>query len=148
MKTAHVQVLAGILSLATLGVYLHTVHAQDHGIAHHGSTAHPADAADAPVTISFAQNDDFNLCNEPFWLAYYEMMQEVYAVGIENVTTASLQEKTFAFIRSWPEFTPEQAERRVEHVKDIPGQFVTIIRDDPTVLDSCANFSVAAVGPP
>ena len=36
----------------------------------------------------------------------------------------------------------------VVHIKDIPGQLIEIILEDPEVLASCANFSVALVGPP
>jgi hypothetical protein len=44
--------------------------------------------------------------------------------------------------------TAGDREAWVDHVKDIPGQLVEIIREDPAVVDSCANFSVALVGPP
>lgn len=141
---------AGLSALTLLALHLH---AADQGPTAHRIVAHALGHAEpavneGPVTISFAQNDDFYLCNDPFWLGAYEMMAEVYTIGVENVSVELLQEKTFAFIRSWPEFTPEQEAGWLEHVKDIPAQFVAIIREDPTVLDSCANFSVAAVGPP
>ena len=149
MKVIISLVLAAILTVTAVAVYLHTDHGRDHDIALHGAANHAANTDDkAPFTVSFAQNDDFYLCNDPFWLAVYDMMKEVYAIGIDEVTVELLTERTFAFMRAWPHFTPEQAEGWVDHVKDIPAQFVTIIREDPTVLDSCANFSVAAVGPP
>ena len=155
MKTTGLIFLICVLALAGVALYFHAPHAQEHEIPFHGAAAQhgaatheDAAAEEGPVTVSFAQNDDFYLCNDPFWLAVYEMMKETYAIGVENVTTELLKEKTFAFMRSWPGFTPEQAEGWVEHVKDIPAQFVAIIREDPTVLDNCENFSVAAVGPP
>ncbi len=99
------------------------------------------------VTVSIAQND-FDLCTDPFYIGFYEITRQVYAVGIENVTVAALEDKTFSYIRSQAQFTPQQAEGWIEHIKAIPGQLVMIIREDPAVLDSCANFSVALVGPP
>jgi len=158
MKTTAFYLAGAVVGLSVLAMLAVHLHAPGHSPATHGFALHgAADAETAerggtvtegPVTVSFAQNDDFYLCNDPFWLAVYEMMKEVYAIGIENVTVELLQEKTFAFMRSWPDFTPEQAEGWVEHVKDIPAQFVVIIQEDPAVLDNCANFSVAAVGPP
>lgn len=153
MKLTTPVAVCAAAGLAVLSLTALHLHGQDHFPVAHSITMHgdgdaPAPSGAGPVTISFAQNDDFYLCNDPFWLGVYDMMREVYSIGIDNVTVELLQEKTFAFMRSWPEFTPEQAEGWVEHVKDIPGQFVTIIREDPAVLDNCDNFSVAAVGPP
>jgi hypothetical protein len=35
----------------------------------------------------------------------------------------------------------------VGHLRDIPGQIVTIVRDDPKVLDSYDNFVMALMVP-
>ena len=153
MKTSAFYIAGAVVGLSVLALFAVYLHAPGHSPAAHGLAIHGAANAETagsegPVTVSFAQNDDFYLCNDPFWLGVYEMMKEVYAIGIENVSVELLQEKTFSFMRSWPDFTPEQAEGWVEHVKDIPAQFIVIIQEDPAVLDNCANFSVAAVGPP
>ncbi len=58
------------------------------------------------------------------------------------------EEKVFAWVRASDAFPGDSAEAFVEHVKDIPRQLIAIIREDSSVLDSCANFSVALVGPP
>ena len=39
------------------------------------------------------------------------------------------------------------AEGMVDHLKDIPAQLVDIVKHDPKVLDSYANFKVALMGP-
>ena len=101
-----------------------------------------------PATFSMAQNDDFYLCNDPFFLGIYEVITETYTIGIENVTVELLEENIFGFIRSWPGYSPEEAEGWVDHIKLIPGQFVEIAREDSAVIDNCDNFSVAMVGPP
>ena len=100
------------------------------------------------ATVSMAQNDDFYLCNDPFFSGIFESMQSTYEVGIENVTVEMLEQDTFGFIRAWPAFTEEEKTGWVEHIKDIPRQFVEIIQEDNAVLDNCDNFSVAMVGPP
>ncbi len=35
----------------------------------------------------------------------------------------------------------------VDHLKDIPRQLVSIVKDDPKVLASYDNFTVALMGP-
>ncbi|MSR10913.1 MAG: hypothetical protein EXR84_03835 [Gammaproteobacteria bacterium] len=102
---------------------------------------------DAPVTVSIRQ-EDFDLCTQEFYVGIYELAKEVFANGADNVTAEYFQERTFAYFRSREYFSAEAAEGWVEHAKDIPGQLLTIIREDPAVLDTCANFSIALVGPP
>lgn len=118
----------------------------------HGVTAEPQHEQTATpekeVTVSMAQNDDFYLCNDPFFAGIYENMKLTYAAGIENVTVDMLEQETFSFIRAWPQFSEEEKAGWIEHIKDIPRQFVEIIQDDHAVLDNCDNFSVAMVGPP
>ena len=79
-------------------------------------------ASEAPATVSMRQND-FALCGQPFY-------DDVYAL-----------------VRFSEEYGSD-AEAFVEHIKDIPGQLIEIILEDPQVLASCVNFSVGLVGPP
>lgn len=97
-------------------------------------------------TVSIRQNDA-PLCGTPFYDALYALTVEVFAVGAGRVEVSGYEERVFALVRSAPEFAGN-AEAFIEHIKDIPGQLVAIIREDPSVLDSCANFSIALVGPP
>ncbi|PCI82141.1 MAG: hypothetical protein COB20_00605 [SAR86 cluster bacterium] len=102
--------------------------------------------SDAPATVSMRQND-FALCGQPFYDDVYALTVEIFAEGAENVNLEYYQEQVFALVRSSKEFG-DDAEAFVVHIKDIPGQLVDIIFEDPEVLASCANFSVALVGPP
>ena len=72
----------------------------------------------------------------------------VFAVGADNVQVHDFEEQVFAWVRASAEIPGDNAEAFVDHIKDIPRQLLAIIQEDPTVLDSCANFSVALVGPP
>lgn len=101
-----------------------------------------------PVTLGFGQTDDYNLCNDEFWVGVYDFMKDVYIIGIENVSVELLEEKTFDYFSGLPNLSREETDAWIDHIQDIPAQFVEIIREDPAVLHSCANFSVAAVGPP
>jgi hypothetical protein len=107
--------------------------------------AQPA-AAQPPATISIRQND-VALCGTPFFDSLYALTVEVFSVGAAQVVEVDFREQVFALVRASAEFGGN-AEAFVEHIKDIPGQLVQIIREDGTVLDSCDNFSIALIGPP
>lgn len=103
-------------------------------------------APDAPVTLSMRQND-FALCGQPFYDDAYALTAEIFAGGAENVSLEEFERQLFALVRSSEEFENDP-EAFVEHIQDIPRQLIEIIDEDPTVVDSCENFSVALVGPP
>ncbi len=132
--------------LTTLLLMLFTAHAvaNQHG---DKTTESHAAAPEEAATFSIRQNDA-PLCESPFWISLYELTVEVFAVGADKVQVRDFEEKLFAWVRASDEFPGDSAEAFVEHVKDIPRQLIVIIREDSSVLDSCANFSVALVGPP
>jgi hypothetical protein len=99
-----------------------------------------------PATVSMREND-FALCGQAFYDDVYALTVQVFAAGAENVRLEDYQEQIFALVRSSEEFK-DDPEAFVTHIKDIPGQLIEIILEDPEVLASCANFSVALVGPP
>lgn len=98
------------------------------------------------TSVSIRQND-FALCGQPFYDNLYALTVEVFADGASKVMADDYAEQVFALVRSSAEFTAN-ADAFIDHIKDIPGQLVEIIREDSEVLASCANFSVALVGPP
>jgi len=106
-----------------------------------------ADSAASPVTVSIRQNDH-SLCGTAMYDELYALTVEVFAVGAENVNLGEYEQKVFALAIASEEFSGASAEAVIDHIKDIPRQLVEIIREDPTVLDSCSNFSVALIGPP
>lgn len=99
-----------------------------------------------PATFSLRQND-FALCGQEFYDDVYALTVDVFAGGAANVNLDDYTAQVNALVHSSKEFEGS-ADEFVEHIKDIPGQLLEIISEDPTVLDSCANFSVALVGPP
>ena len=109
--------------------------------AQHGSEK---DEAVAPVIL---RENDFALCGQPFYDSLYALTVKVFAEGASNVMPSEYAEQVFALVHSSAEFAAN-ADAFVDHIKDIPGQLVEIILEDPEVLASCANFSVALVGPP
>ncbi len=109
----------------------------------HGSET---ESSQAPASVSIRQNN-IALCGQEFYDNFYALTLSVFAVGAANVSTEEYTRRVFSLVRSSQEFAGE-TEAFVDHIKDIPGQLLQIIREDPAVLDSCANFSVALVGPP
>ena len=107
---------------------------------------HESESSQAPASVSIRQND-IALCGQEFYDNFYALTLSVFAVGAANVSTEEYTRRVFSLVRSSKEFAGK-SEAFVDHIKDIPGQLVEIIREDPAVLDSCANFSVALVGPP
>lgn len=104
------------------------------------------DSHEAPATISMRDND-FALCGQEFWDDLYALTVDVFAIGAANVGAEEYAEQVFALVRSSKQFE-EGADEFIDHIRGAPAQLVQIIDEDPTVLDSCANFSVALVGPP
>ena len=107
---------------------------------------HGSEKEELAASVSMPQND-FARCGQPFYDNFYALTVEVFADGAANVMPDEYAEQVFALVRSSAEFAGD-ADAFVEHIKDIPGQLVEIILEDSQVLASCANFSVALIGPP
>ena len=101
---------------------------------------------EAPATFSMRDND-FALCGQEFWDDLYALSVDVFAIGAANVKAEDYAEQVFALVRSSKQFGGG-ADEFIDHIKGAPAQLVEIIDEDPAVLDNCANFSVALVGPP
>lgn len=107
---------------------------------------HSREKEESAASVSIRQND-FVLCGQPFYDNLYALTVKVFAEGASNVVPEEYAEQVVALVHSSAEFAGN-ADAFVDHIKDIPGQLVEIILEDPEVLASCANFSVALVGPP
>lgn len=107
----------------------------------------PNTSEHSDTTISIRESDQ-TLCHTPLWINFYEVTVAAYAHGGGTVEVSEYEKQVFAWVRSSEEFSDGGAEAFVDHIKDIPGQLVKIIAEDPAVLESCANFSVALIGPP
>ncbi|PCJ27493.1 MAG: hypothetical protein COA96_03060 [SAR86 cluster bacterium] len=113
-----------------------------HGFFNHGEPT----TTEEPATFSMRENDRA-LCGTPFWDDLYALTVNVFSVGASKVKLHDYEEQIFSLVRSSEEFGGS-AGAFIEHIKEIPAQLVQIIIEDSAVLDSCANFSVAMVGPP
>jgi len=107
---------------------------------------HGSKPLDAEATVSLRQND-FALCGQPFYDGLYALTVKIFDESTGSVSPEYYAEQVFALVHSSAEFVGSAA-AFVDHIKDIPRQLVEIISEDPEVLASCENFSVALVGPP
>ncbi len=142
--------LALVVAMHGFGPRLHGQGSNDLGLfeAMHDQATTQAPPEDEGLTFSMAQNDDFYLCNDPFFEGIYEVIVETYADGVDNVTEEGLSGAIFGFIRNWTPLSVEEREGWVAHIQLIPGQLIEIVREDPAVVANCDNFSVAILGPP
>ncbi|MGH6966127.1 MAG: hypothetical protein ACREE0_16715, partial [Phenylobacterium sp.] len=70
-----------------------------------------------------------------------------FAQGPAKVDVAGYEQKSFAIFRAFGVSRGTGAEHMQDHLKLIPRQVVGIVKEDPTVLDSYANFVAAVFGP-
>lgn len=138
------------LLLQCLPAIAYPQHAIHHSAEHAADiSAEKSEAADSTetVTVSIRQNDRA-LCGTAMYDKLYALTVAVFADGAEHVNLADYEQQVFALATASEEFAGASAAAIIDHLKDIPRQLVEIIREDPAVLDSCSNFSVALVGPP
>lgn len=89
------------------------------------------ESSQAPASVSIRQND-IALCGQEFYDNFYALTLSVFAVGAANVSTEEYTRRVFSLVRSSQEFAGK-SEAFVDHIKDIPGQLVEIIREDAAV---------------
>jgi hypothetical protein len=108
--------------------------------------AQHAPPAAAPATGNL-QGDQASWINDPHWHAYYDLTIQAFANGPGKVDEAAYQAKSFELFRGFATSHGMKPEAMVDHLKLIPGQVVKIVREDPEVLKSYANFVAATFGP-
>lgn len=115
-----------------------------------GSTAMagpPAAAPAASTAKSLQGNDVQSWINDPHMHAFYDTTVAAFAQGPAKVDVAGYEQKSFAIFRDFGVAKGVGAEHMQDHLKLIPRQVVGIVKEDPKVLDSYANFAAAVFGP-
>jgi hypothetical protein len=101
-----------------------------------------------PQTRSLQGGDaEQQFMNDPNLHAFYDLSRAQLGKGAGPLDFNDYQAKSFVLFRAMGAhmgMTPDQMQ---DHLKLIPGQMVQIVKDDPKVLDSYANFVAALVGP-
>jgi hypothetical protein len=150
---SRVRSLEGSMRMTVLVASLVAVASCDQVKNLHGGNPHAAvspHAEQAGTTTVDLQGGSMT-CDHPMVRGFYDISLKAFSNGPEKVDLPAYKEKTFAFMRisiQQEGGTAEDAEGWIDHVKDIPRQMIGIVKDDPKVLESCANFSIALSGPP
>lgn len=111
--------------------------------------AHPGQAkaaAPASANLQGAQEQQAWI-NDPHMHAFYELSRAAFAHGPAQVDVAGFEQKAYAIFRDFGPTMGMEPLKMQNHLKLIPRQVVKIVRDDPQVLDSYANFVAATFGP-
>jgi hypothetical protein len=108
---------------------------------------HGQPAALQAETKSLQGGDNSAWTNNPHMHDFYDLSVAMLGKGAAKLDFAAYQEKSYAIFRVFGASVGATAEGMVEHLKDIPHQLVGIVKDDPKVLDSYANFTLALMGP-
>lgn len=112
-----------------------------------GSQAQPdGNAASGEVTTNI-QGDQAAWIANPNVRAFYDLTKDRLASSAPNLDFGDYRDKSYAIFRALGTSMGMAPEGMVDHLKDIPGQLVEIVKDDPAVLDSFGNFIEALMGP-
>lgn len=134
---------------STAGCSQHDLMAM-HAPAHAGVAPPESGEAIAPAqqsqTLSL-QGDQSAWINNDHMRGFYALSKETLGKGAPPLDAESYREKSYAIFRAFGKSMGMSPDGMVDHLKDIPGQMVGIVKDDPTVLDSYDNFVVALMGP-
>ena len=115
------------------------------------SCANGAAGPGQPVTYDLQGGTSYGTC-DPVIKDFYNLTVEVFANGPDSVDLVDYQRKADAQVREYAIAHGGKAagydpDLLVDHFKDIPRQLISIVRDDPKVLGSCENLSLALSGP-
>lgn len=112
--------------------------------AQHGQPPHGAPADGATTSL---QGDTRAWSDNPHMHAFFNLTRETLGKDAPPLDFAAYREKSYTIFRAFGVSMGMGAEGMVDHLKDIPAQLVDIVKDDPEVLDSYANFRTALMGP-
>ena len=93
------------------------------------------------------QGDQSAWINNAHMRGFYDLTRETLGKSAPPLDFASYRDRSYAIFRAFGTSMGMAPEGMVDHLKDIPGQLVDIVKEDPTVLESYDAFIVALMGP-
>lgn len=130
----------GFVAVLAVGLSACDGHMPMHG--HGGTHIPPGQAA-----INLQGNDTAAFMANPNIRAFYDLSVKALANGPDKVNFPVYREQSYALFRAMGVSMGVGPAAMQDHLKDIPGQVVQIVREDPTVLKDFDAFKVALVGP-
>jgi len=117
------------------------------GLAGPAAAQHPApERKPAPSTANM-QGDDSVWRTSPYIHAFYDLTVATYRAGPAKIDLDAYEQKSYAIFRDFGVAMGVGPEHMQDHLKLIPRQIDSIVKDDPKVLDSYDNFVMALMGP-
>lgn len=133
--------LAGLVAILTVGLT-----ACDGRLPMHGPGAEHAAPGQAAINLQGNETEAF-MAN-PNVHAFYDLSVKTFAGGTDKVDFPAYRDQSYALFRAMGVSMGVGPAAMQDHLKDIPGQVLRIVREDPTVLKDFEAFKVALVGPP
>lgn len=97
-------------------------------------------------TVSL-QGDQSAWINNAHMHGFYDLTKATLGKGAKDIDFDAYRDASYAIFRAFGTSMGMSPDGMVDHLKDIPRQLVSIVKDDPKVLDSYDNFTVAMMGP-
>ena len=129
-----------LATLLALGLSACDGHMPMHG---HGAKHAPPNQA----SINLQGNDTAAFMANPNIRAYYDLTVKTFAGGADKVNFPAYREQSYVLFRAMGVSMDVGPAAMQDHLKDIPGQVLQIVREDPAVLKDFEAFKVALVGP-
>ena len=111
----------------------------------HGHAAKHAPPGQASINLQ--GNDTAAFMTNPNIRAYYDLTVKTFAGGPDKVNFPVYREQSYVLFRAMGVAMGVGPGAMQAHLKDIPGQVLQIVREDPAVLKDFEAFKVALVGP-
>lgn len=113
---------------------------------HGGKAAVEAAPASQGETVSL-QGDQSAWINNAHMHGFYDLTKATLGKGAKDIDFDAYRDASYAIFRALGTSMGMSPDGMVDHLKDIPRQLVSIVKDDPKVLASYDNFTVALMGP-
>jgi hypothetical protein len=103
-----------------------------------------SEQAAQPTTVDIQGASEWK--RSPYMQAYYELTVATFKNG-NDIDVDAYESKSFAVFREFARANGRNEQAMVDHLKLIPRQVVTIVKEDATVLNSYDSFWAALAGP-
>lgn len=119
-----------------------------HHAMHKTPAAQPQAASHSkPQATTYSMQDDSSAWKRsPHMHAFYDATVATFANGT-NIDVDAYEAKSFALFREFARANGGSEQGMVDHLKLIPRQVVSIVKENPSVLKSYDAFWLAMVGP-
>jgi hypothetical protein len=111
--------------------------------AQHGGGTPPAET----ITLDAQGGDYPEWFQSPHWREFYALSVETLRATPGAADVAAYEQKSYAIFRAFATSIGADPDGMIDHLRNIPREIVTIVKDDAKALDSYESFLVALRGP-